>query len=81
MYRWKVAGAPHSPNGQTVHSNSPYLVRNAVFSSWPSAILILWKAAVTSNLVKRVTPARLRSVSVMSGRGYLSFFVIAFNAR
>ena len=31
MYSWKVAGALVSPNGITVYSKWPYLVRNAIF--------------------------------------------------
>jgi len=81
IYRWKVAGVLVKLKGVTSYSKRPYLVRKAVFYLSPFLIRILWNAEIISSFVNYFALERERSISLIRGRGYRSFRVIAFNPR
>ena len=68
------------PKVMTNHSYYPYLVVNAVFSTASSAMRIYQYPERKSKVENTFAPANLSIKSYVLGIGYLSFFVIAFNA-
>ena len=71
MISWNDAEVLVRPNGITVYSKSPGLVRKSVFYSASAVIHIRLYQFFSSNLINHFPPLVLSSNSLMSGSGYL----------
>ena len=80
IYLQKVLGALASLKGVTSHLYDRNRVQKVVIYSYPSIILILQKAAVISSFIYQVDCLIMFKVSLIKGRGYLSFLVRALRA-
>jgi len=78
---WKVAGLFVRLGNMTRGSYRLRLVRKAAFHLSPSFIWTLLKPHQTSSFVKYLALRSFAISSGISGRGYLFFMVMAFNAR
>ena len=80
IYLQKVLGALASLKGVTSYLYNLNYIQKAVIYSCPSVILILQKAAVISSFVYQVAHLIMFKVSLVKGRGYLSFLVRVLRA-
>lgn len=81
IYLQKVLRAFTNLNRVTSYLYKLNFVQKAVIYSYPFIICSLQKAAVTLSLVYQVAYLIIFNVSLIRGKGYLSFFIRAFKAQ